>query len=106
MCKPAIEEKKIREYKDPKITRLYQVAGGFLYFRYINNSDGSTLNETVRLTKHENLVVCPPENNSDEFKVKVGPKSVKIVKYSIDSKGGGGYSFSMGYSSSISLGAG
>jgi hypothetical protein len=31
------------------------------------------LKETVFLKKHDYLEICPPEKNSDEFTVEVGP---------------------------------
>jgi len=56
------------------------------------------------MKKHDYLTICPPETNSDQFSVTVGPKSVKLIKFKIDPAGGGGYSLALSFSYSVKLG--
>ena len=67
---------------EPDITRYTGSKFGIAYFFYQNNSSkGKTLNETVTLTQRQNLRVCAPFANNNQFEVNVLPKNDALVMF-------------------------
>ena len=94
-------DEKVKAYENPNIKKKSGTIANYLYFYYINNSENTTLDETVKMKNRKYLEICPPYKNSDEFSVTVKPKTNKLVKFRMTADGQGAFQYSA--SSSYSL---
>ncbi|KRX00415.1 hypothetical protein PPERSA_03636 [Pseudocohnilembus persalinus] len=95
--------------------RVRASMAGYVYFKYINESSSTSLQETVRLSNLSNLELCrqqqqeedqeqEQEEGSRQFEVEVGPSETQIVKLRIHESGFGGYGYSMGFTYGTGMG--
>lgn len=81
----ADEDKKVKDYtgiKEPNIKKYTGSKFGIAYFYYQNQSTNmKTLNEVVTLSQRQNLRICTPFTNNNQFEVNVLPQNDALVMF-------------------------
>ncbi|KRX05713.1 hypothetical protein PPERSA_09853 [Pseudocohnilembus persalinus] len=85
ICQPSQNEELVKIFEeDDKIARYQGQAGGYIYFQLVNNSTkGSIYKSIIQMVGKQNIQIMHPYNNDKEVKIKLKPKEVKIVKYTV-----------------------
>ncbi|KAL4507217.1 hypothetical protein ABPG72_002010 [Tetrahymena utriculariae] len=86
------ETDRIHRYND----QIYRTCGsvcGYVYFLYENASQDVHLREELTMKKYQYLEICSPKSFPDQVKVNVAPGDRQVIKYRVDARGRGEYSY-------------
>jgi calpain-15 len=90
-----------QQYNEPMITRAMKFVFGYLGILYRNNSQASTLEEKVQMYDMQYLRIWDDTFPSEQFSVKIPPKSEQLLLYCTDPAGHGSYKYKCRYWSLI-----